>query len=48
MQVKRPAVGGEGYVLNHLDQISVENYLKRTGDRLYSAFGKDNAYSFLR
>src|SRR3954469_3372189 len=28
MQVKRPAVGAEGYVLNHLDQRSVENYLK--------------------
>ncbi|HEV8591401.1 MAG TPA: glycosyl hydrolase, partial [Pyrinomonadaceae bacterium] len=32
MQVKRPAVGAEGYVLNHLDRPSVENYLKNTGD----------------
>lgn len=47
MQVKRPAVGSEGYVLNHLDKFSVENYLKNTGDRLYSAFDKNNVpYSF--
>lgn len=47
MQVKRPAVGGEGYVLNHLDKPSVDNYLKKTGDRLYSAFDKNNVpYSF--
>lgn len=47
MQVKRPSVGAEGYVLNHLDKPSVENYLKNTGDRLYSAFGKNNVpFSF--
>src|SRR5215203_1382797 len=47
MQVKRPSVGAEGYVLNHLDKPSVENYLKYTGDRLYSAFDKQNVpYSF--
>jgi hypothetical protein len=28
MQVKRPAVGAEGYVLNHLDRAAAENYLK--------------------
>lgn len=47
MQVKRPSVGSEGYVLNHLDKPSVDNYLKNTGDRLYSAFEKNNVpYSF--
>jgi hypothetical protein len=47
MQVKRPSAGAEGYVLNHLDKPSVENYLKNTGDRLYSAFGKNNVpFSF--
>ncbi len=47
MQVKRPSVGSEGYVLNHLDKPSVENYLKNTGDRLYSAFDKNNTpFSF--
>jgi hypothetical protein len=39
MQVKRPSVGSEGYVLNHLDKPSVDSYLKQTGDRLFSAFG---------
>lgn len=46
MQVKRPALGAEGYVLNHLDQRSVENYLKTTGDRLFQAFDRpDIPYS---
>jgi hypothetical protein len=40
MQVKRPAVGAEGYVLNHLDRPSAENYLKNTGDRLFQAFDR--------
>lgn len=38
MQVKRPSVGSEGYVLNHLDKPSVDGYLKKTGDRLFAAF----------
>lgn len=42
MQVKRPSFGAEGYVLNHLDKPSVESYLKNTGDRLFSAFDKNN------
>jgi hypothetical protein len=46
MQVKRPAVGAEGYVLNHLDRPSVEDYLRTTGDRLFQAFDKtDIPYS---
>jgi alpha-L-rhamnosidase len=40
MQVKRPSFGAEGYVLNHLDRPSVDNYLKSTGDRLFQAFDK--------
>ncbi len=40
MQVKRPAFGAEGYVLNHLDRPSVEDYLKNTGDRLFQAFDR--------
>ncbi len=42
MQVKRPSFGAEGYVLNHLDKPSVNNYLKNTGDRLFQAFDKNN------
>ena len=40
MQVKRPSFGAEGYVLNHLDKPSVDNYLKNTGDRLFQSFDK--------
>ncbi len=40
MQVKRPSFGAEGYVLNHLDKPSVDNYLKNTGDRIFQAFDK--------
>ena len=42
MQVKRPAFGAEGYVLNHLDKPSVDNYLRNTGDRLFQAFDKSD------
>lgn len=42
MQVKRPAFGAEGYVLNHLDKPSVDNYLRNTGDRLFHAFDKSH------
>ena len=42
MQVKRPSFGAEGYVLNHLDKPSVDNYLKETGDRLFTAFNKSD------
>jgi hypothetical protein len=33
-QVKRPAVGSEGFVMNHLDRPSLDNYLKNVGDRM--------------
>lgn len=39
MQVKRPAVGGEGFVLDHLDRAATDNYLEKVGDRLMQAFG---------
>ncbi|MFL6468770.1 MAG: glycosyl hydrolase, partial [Pyrinomonadaceae bacterium] len=42
MQVKRPSFGAEGYVLNHLDRPSVDNYLKKTGDRLFTAFDRSH------
>jgi alpha-L-rhamnosidase len=34
MQVKRPAVGGEGFVLDHYDRTAVDHYLRNVGDRL--------------
>ena len=43
MQVKRPAIGSEGFVLNHLDHTATENYLKNVGDRLMQAFSANGA-----
>src|SRR6185369_631052 len=45
MQVKRAAVGAEGYVLNHLDRAATERYLKNVGDRLLQAFGSNPPYA---
>jgi hypothetical protein len=45
MQVKRPSVGAEGFVLNHLDRSSVDGYLKRVGDRLMQAFDTNRPYA---
>src|SRR5436190_8551533 len=45
MQVKRPAVGAEGYVLNHLDATATGNYLKNVGDRLLRAFPAHGPYA---
>jgi hypothetical protein len=45
MQVKRPAVGAEGYVLNHLDATATEHYLKNVGDRLMQAFTSEPPYA---
>jgi hypothetical protein len=45
MQVKRPAVGAEGYVLNHLDRPATDRYLKSVGDRLMQAFGSNPPYA---
>ncbi len=38
-QVKRPAVGSEGFVLDHYDRAAVDHYLRTVGDRLLQAFG---------
>ena len=43
MQVKRPAIGSEGYVLNHLDRNATDNYLKNVGDRLMQAFSTNGS-----
>src|SRR3954466_13835048 len=45
MQVKRPAVGAEGYVLDHLSRTATENYLKNVGDRLMQAFGSQPPFA---
>ncbi len=45
MMVKRPAVGAEGFVLNHYDRASVDHYLATVGDRLLSAFDAAPPYA---
>jgi hypothetical protein len=45
MQVKRPAVGAEGYVLNHLDAAATAHYLKNVGDRLMQAFPAERPHA---
>jgi hypothetical protein len=39
MMVKRPAVGAEGYVLDHYDRASLDRYLNTVGERLLEAVG---------
>ncbi len=43
--VKRPAVGAEGFVLNHYDRAAVDSYQKTVGDRLMQAFGSNPPYA---
>lgn len=38
-QVKRAAVGAEGFVVDHYDHTAIEHYLTSVGDRLMQAFG---------
>jgi hypothetical protein len=45
MMVKRPAVGDEGFVLDHYDQRAIATHLERVGDRLLSAFGDHPPYA---
>jgi alpha-L-rhamnosidase len=45
MMVKRPAVGAEGFVLDHYDQKSTETHLHAVGDRLLEAFGDHPPYA---
>ncbi len=45
MMVKRPAVGAEGFVLDHYDQSATENHLHAVGDRLLEAFGDHPPYA---
>jgi alpha-L-rhamnosidase len=45
MQVKRPAVGAEGFVLDHMNRAATDSYLKTVGDHLLQAFGTNPPYS---
>jgi hypothetical protein len=45
MMVKRPAVGAEGFVLDHYDRNAIETHLHAVGDRLMDAFGNQPPYA---
>ena len=45
MTVKRPAVGAEGFVLDHYDRAAIETHLHAVGDRLLAAFGNQPPYA---
>jgi hypothetical protein len=45
MQVKRPAFGAEGFVLDHMNREATDAYLKSVGDRMMSAFGSNPPYA---
>lgn len=45
MQVKRAAVGAEGFVIDHYDAAAVDAYLRSTGDRLMQAFSGKPPYA---
>jgi hypothetical protein len=44
-QVKRAAVGAEGFVLDHFSMEAIENHLKNVADPLIQACGKNVPYS---
>jgi hypothetical protein len=45
MTVRRPAIGAEGFVLDHYDQSAIETHLHAVGDRLMEAFGDHPPYA---
>ena len=45
MTVKRPAVGAEGFVLDHYDRTAIGTHLHAVGDRLLEAFGDQPPYA---
>src|ERR1051326_5097296 len=45
MTVRRPAVGAEGFVLDHYDRRAITTHLHADGDRLMEAFGDHPPYS---
>ena len=45
MTVKRPALGAEGFVLDHYDQDAIETHLHAVGDRFMAAFADQSPYA---
>ena len=45
MMVKRPAVGAEGFVLDHYDRAAIDNHLNFVGEKLLGALAKTPPYA---
>ena len=45
MTVKRPAIGAEGFVLDHYDRAAIENHLKAVGDPMLKNLGANIPYA---
>jgi hypothetical protein len=45
MTVKRPAIGAEGFVLDHYDRAAIENHLKVVGDTMLSKLGAQTPFA---
>ena len=45
MMVKRPAVGAEGYVLDHYSRAAIENHLQHVGEPLLAALAQTKPYA---
>ena len=45
MTVKRPAVGAEGFVLDHYDEHALDTHLHAVGDRMMEAFSERPPYA---
>lgn len=45
MTVKRPAIGAEGFVLDHYDRAAIENHLKVVGDTMLNKLGANIPYA---
>ncbi len=44
-QVKRPALGSEGFVMNHFDRTALDNYLKNVGDPMMRGLGASRPHA---
>ena len=45
MTVKRPAIGAEGFVLDHYDRAAIENHLKNVGEPMLNKLGANIPYA---
>jgi hypothetical protein len=45
-RVKRPAVGAEGYVLDHLNRAAIEKHMAEVGEKLVAAAGPGGIHAF--